>query len=383
MGRLFWKFFLFIWLAQAAGMVGVGAIFWWKHHHQPVLAARGMPPPDGVRLPPPPEMPERGFDHPPPRPHEDHPPGFIPIEPLIANILVTLICAFGLAWYFSKPIRNLRSAFDAAADGDLNVRLSPAMGHRRDELSDLGRDFDRMAQQLQALMNAQRHLLHDVSHELRSPLARLQAAVGIARQSPEKMTLLMDRIELESTRINELVGELLTLSRLETGMQGAMDEDIAVDELLDTLVENARFEAGIRGIEVGLAGDSRVVVQGKAELLYSAIENIVRNAIKYSPDHGLVSLLAHYDEPRQCLRLTIEDNGPGVPESELQRIFEPFFRSSNVGKADGHGLGLAIAQRVVTAHGGKLCASNRPDGGFRIDIELPAQRASLPGFTAP
>ncbi|GBG12662.1 uncharacterized protein NMK_0193 [Novimethylophilus kurashikiensis] len=379
MGRLFWKFFLFIWLAQAAGMMGVGTIFWWKHHHQPVLASQEMPP-NGVR-PPPPGMPGRDFDRPPPRPHENHPPGFIPIEPLIANILVTLICAFGLAWYFSKPIRILRSAFDAAADGDLYVRVTPVMGQRRDELSDLGRDFDRMAQQLQALMNGQRHLLHDVSHELRSPLARLQAAVGVARQSPEKMALLMDRIELESTRINELVGELLTLSRLENGMQGAMDEDIAVDELLDTLVENARFEAGIRGIEVDLNGDSHVVVQGKPELLYSAIENIVRNAIKYSPDYGVVSLRTVFDEPRQCLQLTIEDNGPGVPESELQRIVEPFFRSSNVGKTDGHGLGLAIAQRVVTAHGGQLRAYNRIHGGFGINIELPAKTASLPGFT--
>jgi signal transduction histidine kinase len=378
MGRLFWKFFLFIWLAQAAGMVGLGAIFWWEHHYHPVPNAQRMPPPkpDGLRPPPPDQMPGPGFDHPPAKPPQGRTPGVIPIEPLIANILVTLICAFGLAWYFSKPIRNLRSAFNAVAAGDLNVRVSPAMGQRRDELSDLGRDFDRMAQQLQALMNGQRHLLHDVSHELRSPLARLQVAVGIARQNPEKMVSLMDRIELESTRINEMVGELLTLSRLETGIQGAMNEQVAMDELLDTLVENARFEAGINGIEVGLTGDLHVMVQGKAELLYSAVENVVRNAIKYSPAQGFVSLNADFDAAASCLRLTIEDDGPGVPESELQRIFEPFFRSSNAGKAEGHGLGLAIAQRVVAAHGGKLWAANRPHVGLRIGIELPAKRAS-------
>lgn len=390
MGRLFWKFFLFIWLAQVVGMVGIGTMFWLEHRAREAQqlqdgAAVGMH--GGT-----PEDAPRGEFHGPtphgsddrPRPHHSHDrggPGFIPLEPLIGNILVTLLCSMLLAWYFSKPIRSLRAAFDAAAGGNLGIRLGPEMGKRRDELADLGCDFDRMASQLQALVNSQRHLLHDVSHELRSPLARLQAAIGLVRQSPDKLEATLDRIELESARINQLVGELLTLSRLEAGVAGDLNDEINMDELMADLVEDARFEAGPRGCEIEFRGECNVTVRGRAELLYRAIENVVRNAVKYTSEHSVVTLRAEYDAHRQILKLFVLDKGSGVPDAELGRIFEPFFRSASA-KTDGHGLGLAIALRVVQAHGGSISASNRASGGLCVEIDLPAQKSPLPAFTS-
>jgi len=394
-GRLFWKFLLFIWLAQMVGMIGVGAAFWVERyernearalagelHHGPPMERPGegarlpdVPPPPGARPPD-----DRG--HPPPRGGRHH-PGFIPLEPLIGNFIVTLLCAVLLAWYFSKPIRNLRRAFDAAAEGKLDVRLGPEMGKRRDELADLGHDFDRMATRLQALVNSQRQLLHDVSHELRSPLARLQASIGLARQSPDKLASTLDRIELESTRINSLVEELLTLSRLEAGVMGELKDEIVMHELLEDLVEDARFEAALRGCEVEYRGAVDVVVRGRAELLYRAIENVVRNAVKYTADHSVVVVRAEYEAALNQLKLFVLDKGPGVPEPELDRIFVPFFRSGTTANADGHGLGLAIARRVIEAHGGNIAVSNRKSGGLCVEIAVPAQKSPLPTFTQP
>lgn len=391
MGRLFWKFLLFIWLAQMVGMVGVGAAFWverYERNEARALAAaevrHGQPPgPLGEALrppdisPPPPD----DRDRPPPPRNGRHHPGFIPIEPLIGNFVVTLLCAVLLAWYCSKPIRNLRRAFDAVAAGNLDVRLEQTMGRGRSELVDLGRDFDRMASQLQMLMNSQRHLLYDVSHELRSPLARLQAAIGLARQSPEKFSDTLERIELESSRINQLVGELLTLSRLEAGVMGDFKDEVGMAELMEDLLEDARFEAGLRECEVDYRGDCDVVVRGRAELLYRAVENVVRNAVKYTSSHSVITIRAEYDAVQQMLKLFVLDKGPGVPEAELGKIFTPFFRSGSTAKTDGHGLGLAIAKRVVEAHGGMIIASNRASGGLCIEIDLPAQKSSLPPFT--
>ena len=161
--------------------------------------------------------------------------------PISIGILASLGFSALLAWYLAKPIRHLRGAFDAAAAGKLDTRIGPRMGRRRDEIADLGRDFDRMAHQLQILLGSQRRLLHDVSHELRSPLARLQAAIGLARQQPEKLDASLDRIERESGRLDELVGELLTLSRLEAGMSGAADEEVDLVELVAGIADDARL----------------------------------------------------------------------------------------------------------------------------------------------
>lgn len=385
-GRLFWKFFFFFWLAQLTAGLGVGLTFWLRADGPPPFA--GEPPRPGPRDAGPPPAPS--FSTPeagPPAPDGRPPPGphrpRLPYVPLVAGLLVSLLFAALLAWYCAKPIRSLRAAFAAAARGRLGQRLAPAMGGRRDELADLGRDFDRMAEQLKQLMDGQRRLLHDVSHELRSPLARLQAAIGLARQQPERSEELLSRIELESVRMDGLVSELLTLSRLEAGMEERLDETVDLCELLVILVEDARFEAQARActVEYPAPPSPSCLLTGSAELLHRALENVVRNALKHAPPGGRVGIaLLPEIAPGQC-GVRICDNGPGVPADDLAAIFRPFFRGEGGTHADGHGLGLAIARRIVELHGGSIVAANRDAGGLCVSIALPRGRAgaTLPG----
>lgn len=294
----------------------------------------------------------------------------IPFLPLLAAIFASLIFAFLLAWYFAQPIRHLKQAFDAASEGNLDRRLSQAMGKRRDELSDLGRDFDHMTQKLRALMISQRRLLHDVSHELRSPLARLQASIGLAMQQPEKMQASLQRIAREGGRIDKLVSELLTLSKLETGVMQTRMEAIDMQDLLVGIIDDAQFEASAKECNVVWRGRVTGLVDGDPELLQRALENVLRNAVKYSPSGNEITLTTQLDETEQQLKVSILDQGPGVPVSELKLIFEPFYRGSNT-NTSGHGLGLAIAIRIVEALGGSIRAANREQGGLQVDITLP------------
>ena len=295
---------------------------------------------------------------------------FIPYISISVATVASLLFALLLAWYFSRPIRALRRAFEAAAAGHLEPQFSTAIKRTGgDELTDLGRDFDRMSARLRALMDGQRRLLHDVSHELRSPLARLQAAIGLAHQQPDKIATSLERIERESVRMDKLVGELLTLSRLEAAPV-ALDEDIAIMDLLEEIASDASFEAEHCQRCIALTGVALVAVRGAPDLLWRAIENVVRNAIKHSPDGGEVGIAV--SATPDLVRIDVTDSGPGVQEADLQTIFEPFFRSNAASNnVDGHGLGLAIAQRVVTAHGGTISAANRAGGGLAVTITLP------------
>ena len=317
-----------------------------------------------------------GGGHP---PDGHHPPGghhppdefHIPIEPIIAAIFASFIFAALLARYFSKPIRNLRTALEAATNGNLDMRLGPEMSKRRDELADLGLRFDLMADNLRSLMDGQRRLLHDVSHELRSPLARLQAAIGLTRQQPEKLETYLDRIEREGVRMDKLVGELLTISRLEAGVMTSMDEEINMDDLVSGVVDDARFEAEASRHTVDFSGRSKAFIKGNAELLHSAIENVIRNAIRHTPAGSQVSVEVRSNADGSMAVLSICDQGPGIPENELGKIFEPFYRGHGTERTDGHGLGLALARRVVEAHGGSVRASNMRSGGLCVEFILP------------
>jgi signal transduction histidine kinase len=303
-----------------------------------------------------------------------------PIEPLIGGLAASLVFAALLAFYISRPIKSLRGAFESVAGGDLKTRVGAEIGGRRDELADLGRDFDHMASRLQAVLEGQRRLLHDVSHEMRSPLARMQAAIGIARQgqegkggqapSSEKLAAAIERVERETVRIDALVGELLTLARLDAGVAQGQTEAVNVSELLEGIVEDARFEAQAVQREVDFDSDGEeATLQGRAELLHRVFENVIRNAVKHTMP-GTRVLVASRLEAGQ-LKVRVEDRGPGVREHELESIFEPFFRASSSEGTDGHGLGLAIARRVVQTHGGSIRASNREGGGLRVEIVLP------------
>jgi two-component system OmpR family sensor kinase len=298
----------------------------------------------------------------------------LPLSPwmlILIGAATSLAVSAILAWYLARPIRSLRWAFDAAAGGRLETRVRPLMGRRRDEIADLGRDFDRMAQQLQKLVSAQRRLLHDVSHELRSPLARLQAAIGLVRQSPQKLDSSLERIEREATRLSELVGELLTLARLESVNPAAEPVDLA--DVVASVAEDARFEAQAAGREVSFHGVGGAIVRGRAELLHRAVENVVRNAVKYTAPGSSVGIAMGLavDPPRAIV--TVTDHGPGIAPENLGRIFEPFYRASGgEGGAQGFGLGLAIAQRAIEAHGGQIRAANVEGGGLRVEIDLPS-----------
>ena len=376
MGRLFWKFFIFIWLGQMAAVLGTGGLFWVERQQFQERMANGekLPPeafgPAFRDRPPPPF--ERGEPHEYPRPPPSvWPPGGprLPLLPMLAGLLASLLCAAGLAWYIAKPIRHLRQAFDAAAKGDLEIRVSPSMGGRRDELADLGHDFDRMTEHLQVLMAGQKRLLHDVSHEMRSPLARLQAAIGLARQQPMRMADSLQRIEREGERMNLLVGELLTLSRLEAGVTGAL-ENVDMGELLAGIVEDARFEGAAQQIDIVYAPGEMAEIQANPELLHRAVENVVRNALRFSAAGGTIHIVAGRVHGER-FQISIGDDGPGVPESQLENIFKPFFRGDAQNTAGGYGLGLAIAQRVIAAVNGEIQAKNKLGGGLLVEIDLP------------
>ena len=292
-----------------------------------------------------------------------------PWMPVGIGLLASIAFSALLAWYLSKPIRNLRWALGAVAEGRLETRVRPLMGARRDEIADLGQDFDRMAQQLQSLIGAQRRLLHDVSHELRSPLARLQAAIGLARQDPAKLDATLDRIEREAVRLDEMVGQLLTIARLDAGTRDSREDVLELVELAAAIADDARFEARARGRELRFTGRDEAELQVGGALIQRAFENVIRNAVKYTGEGSEVQVDAWVE--RGQFMLKVADHGPGVPEGDLEAIFEPFYRAPNGSSAGGFGLGLAIARRAVTAHGGESRARNREGGGLVVEITLP------------
>lgn len=303
-------------------------------------------------------------------------PSFLPIWVIVAFV-ASFVFSFALAWYLVRPVRYLRDASRRLAAGDLKARVMPHIGKRRDEIADLGKDFDDMAEHLQALISAQQRLLHDVSHELRSPLARMQVAIGLARQQPDKLIDTLDRVERESERLDELVGQVLTLSRLEAGVNEANEELIDVAALLSDIVADAHYEAEANGRKVVLISTARATVCGYAELLHRALENVIRNAIKYTAEGTTVEVSMTMDKAARRVQIHVCDQGPGVPEAELDKLFQPFVRlRSTEGSVGGYGLGLTIAKRAIDVHGGTISARNNKNGGLCIDILLKV--ASIP-----
>jgi two-component system OmpR family sensor kinase len=300
-----------------------------------------------------------------------------PLKGIVATVAASIVTALLLASYVAKPIRSLRSAFDAAASGDLDRRVAAHIGARHDELADLGRDFDRMAARLKASMEGQRRLLHDVSHELRSPLARLQAAAGLIRQTPDQPETMITRIEEEIARIDRLVGELLTLSRLETGQMPPVKEEVDMHDLVRDVVHDANFEAQSQGREVIWDDRGSATLQGRPELLHSAIENVVRNALKHAPESQIIRVETAVIAEQEQYILRVLDNGHGIPEGELTDLFTPFFRGTTGARTEGYGLGLAIARRSIEANGGTIRANNRSGGGLSVEIVLPLSERRL------
>lgn len=292
---------------------------------------------------------------------------------LLASLISAVICLL-LARYLTAPISRLRQATQKLAQGDLSQRVSPSMGKRKDEIVELANDFDYMAEQLQALIESHKQLLRDASHELRSPLARLQVALGLANQRGDyETTPELDRIEREAERLNELIGQLLSLARLETNTSEIETKPIELDVLLKQVVDDAAYEARAVSRDVKIIHCIPVTIKGNSVLLSSALENVVRNAIRYTAEGTSVELsLQKNSEKSDWIVIKIRDHGPGIPKQMLESIFEPFVR---VGEArdrqsGGYGLGLAIAKRAVYLHGGEMTAVNE-DEGLSIIIHLP------------
>ncbi len=304
-------------------------------------------------------------------------PRGMPWRWLIIAVACTGLICYLLSWYMTKPIVRLRAATRQLAAGDLTARSGAPVSRRRDEMTSLMRDFDAMAERLEILVKAQSRLLNDISHELRSPLARLNVALGLARQRADGgSSEMLDRIELEASRLNEMIGRILTLARLEDGEQRVPQTPVPLDELVVNVAEDAEFEAQARHCHVHTAipeGDWGV--RGNASLLHSAVENVVRNAIRYTQEETSVEIeLTSADGAKGPEAVVaVSDNGPGVPEDALGKLFEPFYRldDSRGRLTGGAGLGLAITERAVRFHGGRVSAANRPGGGLRVEIRLP------------
>ncbi len=293
-----------------------------------------------------------------------------PILRFIVLVAVATICCGLLARHIVRPIRELRAASTDLAAGKLDTRVT-ALENRRDEIGGLARDFDRMADRLQASAEAQKRLIADISHELRSPLARINIALGLSRRvETESLKPYLDRIESDSERLNELIGQLSTLSVLESGSAPSI-KAVDLASLVRAIADDASFEAASRGVSVTFAesGTSNAT-EGDASLLRSAIENVVRNAIRHTAKGTAVSI-ALRAEPAPTI--TVRDHGPGVPAGELDAIFRPFHRvdPSRDRSLGGVGLGLAIAKSAIEAHGGTVTARNASDGGLEVVMSLP------------
>ena len=288
-------------------------------------------------------------------------------------LLVSAIVSYFLANAISKPVRKLRNATVALAGGDLDIRVAESVGRRRDELGMLGRDFDAMAANLQRAAARQTELSRNISHELRSPLARMRVAVELARQQNGDMPEFA-RLDDEAERLDGLIGQILSYTRLDASPDRD-PEPIDLAELLNEVVENVNYECrseGIDGISVVARINASPTITGHARAMISAIENVLRNAVRHSPPGSDVQILL--GDNGHTASIEIRDHGPGVHEEELARLFEPFFRTRSAaesGQATGTGLGLAIAARAVRINGGTITAGNHPDGGLVVRISLP------------
>jgi signal transduction histidine kinase len=292
---------------------------------------------------------------------------------LAINFGLSMGVSLLLTFYVTRPLEWLREGFLKIAEGDLDTRLGPRVGARRDEIADLADNFDQMAEKLQQLMTGRERIIHDLSHELRSPLARIGVAVGLIRKKGKVVTEILDRIEADSARLNAIVEDFLTLSRFENAFH-RLDQFFDIGDLLRVVCNDARFEAEPRRVDVSLSLASGLsdaqhapILTGAPELMRRALENIIRNAIRFSPPGKVVQVSAVVCDT--SIVIEVRDEGFGVPPEILETMFEPFIKGAD--ERSGIGLGLAIARRAVAAHGGWVTAANVQANGLSMRISLP------------
>lgn len=296
---------------------------------------------------------------------------------LLTVIVIGGLITAWITWYLTRPVNKLRRATQEWSTGNLSARIGTHLGTRQDEIAALGRDLDHMAERLQNLMQNQQQLLSDISHELRTPLARLQIALGLARQRTNGMAEAeLDRIEREAERLNDMIGQILSVVRLEAATQVENKEETDVVDLLNAITNNAQFENSSTQKTASIKITNAIPkIQANSQLIYSALENVIRNAFRYTPHNTNIEIQVKYLSSDKAIHITVRDQGPGVPEDKLNQIFEPFFRVAHARERDtgGYGLGLAIVKRAVELHGGKVLAENASDGGLKIHVTLPIQ----------
>lgn len=309
-------------------------------------------------------------------------PNGVPGLGIFIGILVSGLVCYLLAQFLTSPILRLRKATQKLAAGDLSARAGSRGRHAGDEIWQLVNDFDLMAAQIEKLVNAQSRLLKDISHELRSPLARLTVALELARQrtGPEAQSAL-ERISMEAGRMNELIGSLMTVARLDSGAGGLRKAPVQLEALIEEVARDAAFEAQSRNCQVEAEILDELPVVGDPALLRSAIENVVRNATRYTGDGTTVNIRAERAPNGRSgdAVIRVSDSGPGVPDDCLEKIFQPFYRIDDArGRSTGGvGLGLAITDQAVRLHGGSVKASNLTEGGLMVEIRLPLQLVAV------
>lgn len=286
---------------------------------------------------------------------------------LLLALAISGAISYAVSRYLTGPLKNLQRASRELAGGNLAARIAVS-SRGGDETDALARDFNSMAEQLQEKVNAQKRLLSDVSHELRSPLARMRVALALAEKEPARSGEQLARIERETELLDDLIGQLLDAPDSSAAMQDSID----VVALLAQVCEDASFEARADGKDLAFtSGLDEAILRSHGDLLKRALENVIRNAVRHTPRESCVAVCL--DRHGDSLEVTVDDRGPGVPEAELEKIFDPFYRVDEARQREtgGFGLGLSIARRAIEQHGGSIVAANRP-AGFRVTIELPS-----------
>ncbi len=298
-------------------------------------------------------------------------PGGLALHWTVAFVVSGLIC-YLLARYLTRPILQLQAASRQLAAGKLETRAATDAGRRSDELGELVRDFNAMAERIEDLVSSQRQLISDVSHELRSPLARLIVAMDLARERKGGDPA-FDRMEKDFERLSEMVGRLLTVARLDAASASVEMKTLNLRALVAEVVSDAEFAARERQRSVHFPVGADLYVEGNADLLRSAIENIVLNALRYTAPGTAVDVHLQAEAALASAQLTVRDHGPGVPDKELQNIFRPFYRVDNARdeQSGGAGLGLAITDRVIRLHRGSVTAANAAKGGLELQVRIP------------
>lgn len=291
----------------------------------------------------------------------------------IALLVIALLCMV-LARHIAWPIRAMQVAAQKIADGDLTVRTSPVIGPRNDELADLARDFDKMAERIQSLLQRQQGMMGEISHELRSPLTRLNVSLELVRRGDVSG---IDRMQGDLDRLDNMVGQILTLTRLQISEGEKVVKNVNLRSIVESVAEDAQFEGQQQGKSVRISHREDCWVKGDPALFRSCIENVVRNAVRYTMPGTEVEIALDLIE--SSAHVIVRDHGNGVPEESLPHLFEPFYRTSGAQDtgSDGFGLGLTIAQRVVALYGGVISAHNRNGGGLTMEIQLPAMRTGI------